>query len=156
MTYVKAAAMQKRAPLNNDEKAQWNSFVDYLDKRGMKGNVALDNRDTGLGQQLLNEYKAQDPHFTLGYDKVSQIQQDLQDYRGNMINKWKANPAIIPDVKTPDEIMPNLSPSDGWLGSKTSLHKYPTATLTNNGVVQNYGVNTAAYDAAMANIKNVK
>ena len=59
-------------------------------------------------------------------------------------------------MKSPDEIMAGLSPVDGWLGSQTSSHKYPVAMLTNNGVTQNFGTNTAAYDAAMANMKNVK
>ena len=46
MTYIKAAAMQKQQPqpLNPQERAQWNAYIDYLDKQGMKGNPALDNR----------------------------------------------------------------------------------------------------------------
>lgn len=163
MTYVKAAAaiqqqqqvQRKSVPLSNEQKQQWNAYIDYLDKRGMKGSPALDNRDTGLSQQLFNEYKTQNPHFSLTYDQVPQVQQDLQDYRGQLVNKWKANPAIA-DVKSADEIMPNLSDVDGWLGSKTSAHKYPVAVLNNNGTQQNYGTNIAAYDAAMANMKNIK
>lgn len=154
MTYVKAAAMQQQQTLNPDQRAQWNAFVDYLQSKGMKGNPALDNRDTGLSQQVFNSYKAQNPHFTLTYDQVPAVQQDLQNYRDQIIQKWKANPSTIPDAKSEDEIMPNLSPADGWLGSKTSSHKYPTATFNNNGVVQNYGTDLGKYDAAIAKIKS--
>lgn len=153
MTYVKAAAAtQQPQPLSVNERDQWNGFIDYLQKTGMKGNPALDNRDTGLSQQVFDNYKAQNPHFTLNYNQVPQVQQDLQDYRNNVVQKWKANPGVA-DVKSADEIMPGLSPVDGWLGSKTSSHKYPVATINNNGIPQNFGTNTGAYDAAMAKLK---
>lgn len=157
MTYVNAAAAQKRVPLSNGQRQEWNSFLDYLQKRGVKGNPALDNRDTGLGQKLMEEYRAQNPHFSLTYDQVPQVQQDLQDYRNSLVQQYKSGKAAVtPDIKSADDIMPDLSPADGWLGSKTSSHKYPVATLNNNGTVQNYGTNISAYDAAMANIKNGK
>lgn len=158
MSYVKAAAMQKQQPqsLNPNERAQWNAYIDYLEKKGMKGNPALDNRDTGLSQQLFNEYKAQNPSFSLTYDRVPAVQQDLQDYRGQLVNKWKANPTIIPGVKSADEIMSDLSPVDSWLGSKTSSHKYPVAMLNNNGTQQNFGTDIDKYNAAISAMKNVK
>jgi len=150
MTYVKAAAATSRTPLGNDQRMQWNSFLDYLKQKGMQGNPALDNRDTGLGQKLMEEYRAQNPHFTLTYDQVPAVQSDLQNYRQSLIQKWKANPAAAPDVKSEDEIMGGISPVDGWLGSRTSSYRYPVAAF--NG--QNYGTNTSAYDAAIAKLKN--
>ena len=153
---VQAAAVNTAPPpLTVQQKADWNNYIDYLQSKGMKGNPALDNRDTGLSQKLFNDYKTQNPHFSLTYDQVPQIQQDLIDYRNNLVQKYKANPSVVPDAKSADEIMPSLSPADGWLGSKTSSHKYPIATLTdaNSGTAQNYGTNLAAYDAAIANLK---
>lgn len=144
-------------PLTLDEKNQWNGFVDYLKKRGVGGSAALDNRDTNMGQQLMEEYRKQNPHFTLGYDRVGDVQQDLQNYRQSLVQKYKANPAIIPGIKDESEIMGGLSPVDNWLGSKTSMQRYPGATLTqSDGSVQNFGLNQAAYDAAIANMKKAK
>lgn len=143
---------QAPLPLSNDSKTQWNGFIDYLDKRGFKGNPSLDNRDTGLGQKLMEEYRAQNPHFSLSYDQVPMVQQGLQDYRNTVLKQWKAG-KMQPDasVKTEDDLMPGLSNIDGWLGSKTSSYKFPIAYTTDpktGAVNQNYGVNTAAYDAA--------
>lgn len=154
MTYVRAAAMQKLRPISNTDKSGWNDFINFLDKKGMKGNPALDNRNTNLSQQLFNEYKSQNPNFSLTYDQIPQVQADLQNYRSDLVNKWKANPSIIPDAKSEDDIMPNLSDTDGWLGSKTSMHKYPVAMITNtNGAVQNFGTDLDKYNAAAANYK---
>jgi len=139
-------------PLTTEQRAQWNAYIDYLQAKGMKGNPALDNRDTKLSQQMFDSYKAQNPHFTLTYDQVPQVQKDLLDYRAQLVNKWKANPAVVPDAKTEEDIMPDLSPADGWLGSKTSSHKYPVAQLNQTS----YGTNLNAYDAAIAKIKSGK
>lgn len=155
MTYVTAAAQAQRRPLTPDERNQWNSYLDFLQTKGMKGSPALDNRDTGLSQQLFNQYKTQNPHFSLTYDRVPDVQNDLQTYRQGLVNQWTANPSVAPDVKKPDDIMAGLSPVDGWLGSKTSSWKYPGAAIKlSNGSVVNYGTDTGAYDAAIANLKN--
>jgi hypothetical protein len=157
MTFIKAAAMQRQTPISNIQKTAWNDYIDYLDKKGMKGNPALDNRDTGLSQQLFNDYKAKNPNFTLTYDQVPQVQRELQDYRADIVNRWKQNPSLIPDAKNENEIMPDLSIADGWLGSKTSSHKYPVAMINNSdGTVHNFGTNLSAYDAAMAKSKKLK
>lgn len=137
-------------PLSNEERVQWNSFLDYLKKKGVQGSAALDNRDTNMGQQLMDEYRKQNPHFTLGYDRVGDVQNDLQNYRQQLVQKWKANPSIIPGIKSEDEIMGGISPSDGWLGSKTSSWKYPGGVFNqSDGTSLRYD-SQAAYDAARA------
>lgn len=150
-----ASANTAPMPVSNGQKAEWNSFLDYLKQRGMQGNAALDNRNTNLGQKLMEEYRSQNPHFTLTYDQVPQIQADLQSYRQGLLQKWRAGKASpMEGMANENQLMPNLSAVDGWLGSKTSSYKFPNASLTNSdGSVQNFGVNTGAYDAAIAKIK---
>ncbi len=137
----------KPAPISNDKKATWNAFIDYLDKAGYKGSTALDNRDTNLGKTLLAKFNKINPSAKLSYDDVPVVQSALQDYRQGLINKWKAGQAGAEGIKSVDDIMPGLSPVDGWLGSKTSSYRFPVATITHtDGTQQNFGVNTDLYD----------
>ena len=154
---ISAATAIGKPPLTIQEREMWNNFLEYLKKKGIQGSAALDNRDTNMGQQLMEEYRKQDPHFTLTYDRVPDVQNDLQTYRQQLVNKYKADPTIINGIKSVDEIMPNLSAVDGWLGSKTSQQRYPGAALTQSvGTKIDYGVNQAAYDAAIANMKKAR
>jgi hypothetical protein len=141
-------------PLTPEQRVQWNLFVDYLDKQGVKGSKDLDARDKGLGAQMMAQYQKVNPNFNLTYDRISDVQQDLQDYRKQVVNDYKAGKVQLdPSVKSVDDVLPNISPVDGWLGSKTSSYKYPTAQATIQGKKTDYGVNTSQYDAAMASLK---
>lgn len=152
-----AAQQPPPPPLTNDEKQQWNGFIDYLDKKGLRGSALLDNKDTSLGAKLISEYQSVNPNFTLGYDRVSDVQNDLQNYRNQLFKDYQQGKVSIPGVRTVEDVMPGISQVDGWLGSKTSNYKYPSAYLTqsqgNSTKTTNYGVNTAAYDAAMTKLK---
>lgn len=133
------------------QRNQWNQFIDYLDKQGVKGSPLLDQRDKNLGQYYFQKFASTNPGITITYKDVPRVQQELQDYRNGIIGQWKTGKVQIPDVKAEDEIMPGLSQADGWLGSKTSSYKYPTASVTTvkNGVTskKDYGTNTEKYDA---------
>lgn len=136
-------------PLTDQDKNHWNAFVDYLEKTGYKGNTALDNRDTNMGKNLLERFNAQNKSNNITYNDINRVQQEIQNYRTNLVNQWKTGKMVAPDVKSEADIMPGLSAPDGWLGSKTSMHKFPVATLkTSDGSVKNYGVNTALFDKA--------
>lgn len=139
----------KVIPLTNAQKMQWNQYIDFMDKQGMKGNPALDDRSKQLGEFYFNRFKALNPGTTLVYQDVPRVQQALQDYRQNLINQWKSGKMQADGVKSEADIMGGISPVDGWLGSKTSSYKFPVAVATNgDGTQQNFGVNTQAYDAA--------
>jgi len=137
-------------PLTDQQKIQWNRFIDFMDKEGYKGSDQLDNRDTNMGKFLFQKFKSKNPDVTITYDDVPRVQADLQNYRQHLINQYKSGKMVDKhnDIKDPDkEIMPGLSQVDGWLGSKTSSYKFPTASATNlDQTVTNYGVNTAAFD----------
>ena len=146
-------AQQGGPPLTPQQKMQWNQFIDYLDKAGYKGSPLLDNKNTALGGKLIEQYKKANPDFSLGYDNVKDVQQELQDYRNNVVNQYNQGKAVVDGVKSADEIMAGLSPVDGWLGSKTSSWKFPVATTTSQTpqgtVKKDYGTDIAAYNAAM-------
>lgn len=139
-------------PLSDKQKQDWNSFLDFVDKEGYKGNPILDDKNKQLGLYLMQKYRSLNPKATITYQDVPRIQGELQAYRNNVVNQWKAG-KIQTDAKSEDEIMPGLSPVDGWLGSKTSSHKFPTAVVTNTtdgkSLTTNYGTNVAAFDKDM-------
>lgn len=142
------------APLTNEQKQHWNEFIDYLDKQGYKGSTALDNRNMALGQNLLNKYNQMRPNAPIKYEDISRVQQELQDYRAGLVDKWKKGLAQSDQVKTENDIMGGISPVDGWLGSKTSSYKFPTAVLkASDGTVTNFGTDVAKYDQTMSQIK---
>lgn len=146
----KKAAPPALAPLTPTEKIQWNQYIDFMQKQGMKGNPALDNQNQNLGQFYFNRFKSSTPGISLTYQDVPRIQNDLNNYRTTLVDQYKKG-LIVPDdsVKSEADIMPGLSKTDGWLGSKTSSYKFPVAMATNaQGQTTNYGVNTQAYDQA--------
>lgn len=138
------------------QKEHWNKFVDFMQKSGYKGSAELDNRDKQLGQDLLAKFNKQYPESQISYQDVSTVQGDLQNYRQQLIKKWKANPSTT-DAASEDEIMPGISKIDGWLGSKTSSYKFPTASMAHtDGTKQNFGVNTDQYDKLVTTYKKNK
>lgn len=143
--------------LTSVQKEHWNKFVDFLEKSGYKGNAELDNRDKTLGQDLLAKFNKQYPESQLSYQDVPLVQTELQNYRQQLVNKWKAGQASGDGIKDESEIMPGLSPVDGWLGSKTSSHRFPVATLTQtDGTKKDFGVNTDQYDKLVSTYKKNK
>lgn len=142
-------------PLSDTQRQHWNLFLDYVQKQGYKGSKALDNRNMQLGQGLLTKFNQMNPGSTIRYEDVPAIQGALQAYRNDLVSKWKSGKAEgTPDIKSEEDIMGGISPVDGWLGSKTSNWKFPTASFTNSaGQVQNFGTNTQAYDTVMQNKK---
>lgn len=138
-------------PLTVKQKTDWNNFIDFVDKEGFKGNALLDAKDKNIGLYLMQKYKSQNPQTTVTYIDVPRVQQELQDYRNNLVGQYKKGLISNSGIKSEDEIMPGLSQVDGWLGSKTSQHKFPVAQATTvvNGksTTKDFGTDIAAFDA---------
>lgn len=136
-------------PLTDNQKQDWNQFIDFVDKQGLKGNLILDDKDKGLGMYLMQKYKSLNPKATISYQDVPRVQQTLQDYKATLVDQYKKGLIAPTDsIKNPEtDIMGGLSPVDGWLGSKTSSYKFPVAQATNaDKSATNYGTNTQAFD----------
>ncbi len=142
--------------LTPQQRMAWNMFIDYLDKQGVKGSPLLDQRDKNLGQYYFQKFASTNPGIPITYNDVPKIQAELQDYRTNLVNQWKSGKAKIDSIKTEDEIMPQLSAVDGWLGSKTSSYKYPvyTQSVTKNGNTATTDHGTNKFDEVSAQLKN--
>lgn len=139
-------------PLSNDERTRWNAFIDYVKGQGMQNHPSLDQRNKQIGNALLQKFNYTNPSQALPMDVVPRVQQDLQSYRQNLIQQWKAGKtAPIEGVKSENDIMSGISPVDSWPGTKTLSNKYPVASLTaSDGSKKDFGTNMDAYNAAIA------
>lgn len=123
-------------------KAEWNRFLDFLNEKGMRGNKALDVRDTKLGEQLLNDYKSKNPESPLTYDMVKPIQEEAA-ISFDLMKRISS----LQGVKALNAEDRPMSKPDGWLGSQTSNMYFPVAkTLDSKGnTVKDYGFDLDNY-----------
>ena len=134
-------------PISNTIRSEWNSFVDFLDKRGLRGNPQLDTGD--LSQKMLNQYIRENPLTPLKPEMVKDIQADFANYRGYALNKIKQNKGVFAPGVTEENFMSELSKLDSWPGSRTTSHKFPMEYLQyldsqgNTERTQNLGFATA-------------
>ena len=119
--------------LTSTQMQHWNGFVDFLDSKGYKGSKDFDNKDQRLGQLAMDAYKKQNPDFSVTYADIPAVQQGILETRQHAINQFKTGKAKLKEGldsgKDYENFMPNLSNPDGWLGSKTSAHKFPESFL---------------------------
>lgn len=119
--------------VNSQILKEWNNFLDFVNKKGMKGSKDLDLKDKKLGQSLFTEYKKTNPNSPLSYEYVAPVQKAISQYRSTMIEKFKTGKASLSkglDVgPNYENFMQDLSKVDGWFGSKTSSWKFPQAYI---------------------------
>ncbi len=139
--------MPKLTPL---QRQQWNRFIDYV--AAQKVNPAtLDQRNKQVGLGLLQKYNMTNPKDALPLDIVPKVQQDLQDYRTNLISQWKTGKiAPIEGVKTEADIMSGISPVDSWPGSKTLSSRFPVAKSD----TKDYGTDVESFDKSQGLASN--
>jgi len=110
-------------PLTPQQMMEWNSLLDHIKSRGFEGSEKLDH-DKTLGQSLFNEWKAKNPGATIDYNAVKTVQGEMQKLRDQA--QGFAARKNDPNAKN---IMANVSPVDGFLGSKTSQFRFPNMVL---------------------------
>lgn len=140
--------------LSNQQKSTWNKFIDFVGSEGKTNDPSLNMRDKSVGLDLLKKFNAANPKEALSPDIISQVQQEIQNHRQEVINAWKKDPSVMATpVKSEAEIMPNISKVDGWPGTATLSHKFPVAKANLNGQNKDYGVDYDAYNKAIGNKK---
>lgn len=138
-------------PLTADTKSRWNKFIDFVANQKMAGNPTLDQRNKQVGMGLLQKFNFANPQQALPLNIVPQVQQEMQDYRNNLVQNWKAGKAQVDGVKSENDIMPSLSKVDGWPGTLTLAQKFPvaqaTVTTPSGTATKNYGTDLAQYNS---------
>jgi len=128
------------SPVNNMDgniMQQWNSYVDWLDSKGMKGSPELDKGDKGF--QMMEEYRKINPSFTIKKDDIGTIQKQLQDYRNFSLDSIKQGKMKI-SYGGKEMSYNQLTPAqqkdvdDNYMGkiAKTAVDKFPGQFTTRN------------------------
>jgi len=116
-------------PLSMGQRADWNKFVRYLNRdKKVGGSEDLDKRDKRLGLDYLDEYRKNNPDFSITPDMVPYVQYEFQQLKNT-----NALPGVEPTGRVKTLITDyfnnrNVSPVDGWIGSLTSRQGYPEIT----------------------------
>jgi hypothetical protein len=155
---VKANGGEIDPPLSTKFKNEWNGLTDWMAKKGYAGNPKLDVRTSSLGKDYMNQYMKEAKTTQLSPDSVTRVQQELQDYRTTALKKVKEGKAMLSDGTNENNFMTDLSPVDGWPGTKTLSRKFPAASLMKSTpketTIKHFGVDTKAYDLATAKMAN--
>lgn len=119
-------------PLTPQQRKEWNSYVDWIEKKGYKGSPLLDKKDTGLAFGLFNQFKKENPSVTISLDHIKSVQREMRNL-ATSAQEFEARRGN-PNAKN---IMAGTSKEDGWPGMKTTSFKYPTMEKeeTNNGIL---------------------
>lgn len=140
-------SMKKEGEPSSDRamklKTDWNDFVDFAEKRGLKGHPELDK---GLGEEnngirLVRQYQKENPNTLVTPENIAEIQTHFKNYRDYSINQLRTKKAQLTDAQnptgryvTPDEnldfYMKDLSKIDGIPGSRTTSWRFPKSFLT--------------------------
>lgn len=106
--------------VSSKERNDWNSFIDFVESKGLQGSEKLDKGSDALAKSLFTEYKKLNPKTTLTYELVPSIQYEMQKLKQNV--QGFAERRNDPNAKN---LMSFVSKVDGWFGSRTSQSKFP-------------------------------
>jgi hypothetical protein len=114
---------KKEIVIDNKIREGWNSYVDWLEAKGLKGNPSLDKDD--FGGQMIDKYKLENPDSPISREMIIPIQKDFSVYRDFVLEDVKNKKARLADGVTPETFMKDLSVVDGIAGQKTTKFKFP-------------------------------
>lgn len=116
-------AAPKEVEITNQHRQDWNDYVLWLDKIGMRGNKELDTND--VSHKLLQKYIDLNPNTSLTPDIVVPIQKDFSKYRDWSLNEVKAGRRELGTGVTPENFLKDLSIVDGIPGHRTTTYMFP-------------------------------
>lgn len=134
-------------PSTVDQRSKWNSFLDFLDKKGVGGSKDLDARDKSLGLKYLKEYNETHPDQAVSEDFIPTAQ-----YESYLIRRKGEFPGMSSDQAkyafsglSPAYKSREISAVDNWLGSSTSKQYYPTFERHTSSGTTNFGTSFEGY-----------
>jgi hypothetical protein len=131
-------------PITNQNRADWNQYVDYLDKKGLKGSSFLDKGDNAI--KAINDYRKVNPNTTITPELITPIQNDFSNYRDYALNQVSNGKAQLAPGVNKDNFLSALSIVDGIPGQRTTSYKFPVGYMTdmNSKETKNKGFATTS------------
>lgn len=113
-------------PSTPQQRTAWNKFLQYLYKQGVSGSKDLDVRDRSLGMKHLEEFNKTNPDFIVDqtFIPTAQYEQTLMRKQGKFPGLTDEQSKMIYGYMGDTFRNKEVSPVDGWLGSKTSQLAY--------------------------------
>ncbi len=120
-------SVESKESITDQLRQDWNDYVDWLEKKGLKGDAKLDEGDLGL--KMIDQYRAEHPETTVSNKTVQQVQEAFEDYKEWVVDQVKQGKAAFAPGVTEETFMKSLSDADGYAGSLTTAKKFPAAYL---------------------------
>src|SRR6185312_11641123 len=119
--------------IDNNVRQAWNDYVQFLDKKGLKGSPSLDHND--LGGKMIDEYRKEHPDTPITRDMVVPIQKEFSNYRNWAINQIESGHGAYAPGASKENFLKSLSVVDGIPGQRTTSFQFPQSYLNtfNNG-----------------------
>jgi|GEM_PF-4012221 len=120
-------------PVDNRIRADWNNFLSYLDKKGLRGKPDLDKG--GAGYAMFDQYVKENPSTSLSREKLPVIRKELLNYRNWVLeqNKTPSKNNILAPGVTDNNFMRHVLENE-----KTGDPNYPGSNLTTTPFPQVY------------------
>lgn len=113
-------------------KQDWNSYLTWLDKKGMRGKKELDTGD--LGNKLFRQYLKENPNTSLSEKVIPSIRQAYVDLRNDRLKELQSGSATTNTVN-PENFMNHIllnekSNDPNYVGQHLTQTMFPGAKLT--------------------------
>lgn len=118
---------EKAVVVDNTVREAWNKYVEWLEKKGLKGSPSLDKDD--FGGKMIDKYKSENPDTPISRDMIIPIQKDFDNYRKWGLEEVKKGNIAFSEGVNEDNFMKNLSIVDGIAGQRTTSFLYPSIYL---------------------------
>lgn len=112
-------------------KEDWNGFLNWLDKKGMKGKPELDKGD--LGNQLFRQYIKETPGTSLSEKSIPAIRKaytELRNDRLKEIQEGKGNYEGSPESFMKHIVLNEQTENPNYVGQHLTQTMFPGAKLT--------------------------
>lgn len=107
------SSADKGDQLTTEEKVQWNKFLDYLDKKKIRGKEELGRGGAGEGE--FQKFKKQNPSITLEISDIPRVRKSYLNWRDEAINEIKSGRGMYEAAKSKEKMGANVDFSDFML-----------------------------------------
>jgi hypothetical protein len=115
---------QQVTPVNVSElRGDWNKYLDWLDKKGIKRDADLDKNAT----RYFNQYIKENPKTTLDIKYMPLIRSELERYRDYAVGTMKGGESMFPDYQEKKKFKNSQEAERGFMPAilKNSISEKP-------------------------------